>query len=64
MPSAQTAQQPRQPRAEAFGLAVLAVTCLCGPADGSAAHASRDYILLAGEDDAGTPYVSRLRIRR
>ena len=27
-------------------------------------HATEDYMLFAGEDDAGTPYVTRLRIRR
>ena len=29
-----------------------------------AAHATPDYLLFAGADDAGTPYVTRLRIRR
>ncbi len=28
------------------------------------AYATADYLLFAGEDDAGTPYVTRLRIRR
>ena len=28
------------------------------------AYATEDYLLFAGEDDAGTPYVTRLRIRR
>ena len=28
------------------------------------AYATADYILFAGEDDAGTPYVTRLRIQR
>jgi len=28
------------------------------------AYATRDYLLFAGADDAGTPYVTRLRIRR
>ena len=27
-------------------------------------YATEDYLLFAGEDDAGTPYVTRLRIRR
>lgn len=30
----------------------------------TAVYASPDYFLFAGEDDAGTPYVSRVRIRR
>ncbi|MXW19052.1 MAG: 6-bladed beta-propeller [Gemmatimonadetes bacterium] len=30
----------------------------------SRAYATGDYILFAGEDDAGTPYVTRLRIHR
>lgn len=30
----------------------------------SRAYATRDYVLFAGEDDAGTPYVTRLRIHR
>lgn len=29
-----------------------------------AAHATPEYLLFAGADDAGTPYVTRLRIRR
>ncbi len=32
--------------------------------DATKAYAVRDYILFAGEDDAGAPYVTRLRIRR
>ena len=32
--------------------------------DPDIAYATGDYILFAGEDEAGTPYVTRLRIRR
>ena len=32
--------------------------------DPGTVYATADYILFAGEDDAGTPYVTRLRIRR
>lgn len=32
--------------------------------DPNTVYATADYILFAGEDDAGTPYVTRLRIRR
>lgn len=32
--------------------------------DPNTVYATADYILFAGEDDAGTPYVSRLRIHR
>ena len=32
--------------------------------DPGIAYATRDYLLFAGEDEAGTPYVTRLRIRR
>ena len=32
--------------------------------DPGKAYATGDYLLFAGEDDAGTPYVTRLRIRR
>lgn len=32
--------------------------------DASKAHARGDYLLFAGEDEVGTPYVTRLRIRR
>lgn len=32
--------------------------------DATKAYATADYLLFAGEDEAGTPYVTRLRIRR
>ena len=32
--------------------------------DPDRAYATGDYLLFAGEDEAGTPYVTRLRIRR
>lgn len=32
--------------------------------DATRAYATRDYLLFAAEDEAGTPYVTRLRIRR
>ena len=31
---------------------------------GLVVHATTDYLLLSGEDDAGAPYVTRLRIHR
>ena len=42
----------------------LAVPEAVKPTDLWTAHATPEYLLLSGADDAGTPYVTRLRIRR
>ena len=42
----------------------LAVPEAVKPTDLWMAHATHEYLLLSGADDAGTPYVTRLRIRR
>lgn len=42
----------------------LAVPEAVKPTDLWMAHATHEYLLLSGADEAGTPYVSRLRVRR
>lgn len=42
----------------------LAVPEAVKPTDLWMAHATHEYLLLSGADDAGAPYVTRLRIRR